>query len=136
MNTLAVCILTLALLLACTCGIAGATQKDKPSDFVCRMDLLGADERKELSGAIDHLLAAARSCRELSNGYEIRFANPAVFPDAAKWASLEHRCCAFFDISLSLSRNGGPLVVRLTGAKGAKEFLDADLPKLVKLAKH
>ncbi len=85
---------------------------------------------------LDQLVAAAPAVRELRNGYEIQFrGSKGVFPLAAKWISLESRCCSFLDFEVSLRRIDGPLTIRMTGPAGVKEFIAAELPKLHQLTK-
>jgi len=45
----------------------------------------------------------------------------------------ERRCCPFFDLSLRLDREGGPMWLELTGREGVKEFIKAEfVPWFVK----
>jgi hypothetical protein len=98
------------------------------------MNALTPAERAELPGLFDALIADQPAVRELANGYELKFkAGKNVFPVAAKWLSAESRCCPFFDIAISRSRDDGVMLVRLEGPSGVKEFIAKDLPKLHRL---
>ncbi len=80
---------------------------------------------------LDRLIGAKPSVSELANGYELTFAsNGKLFPLAEDWVSRESRCCPFFDFNLIVAREDGPLVVKITGPNGVKDFIAEDLPKL------
>jgi hypothetical protein len=65
--------------------------------------------------------------RELKNGYEFEFpGNAATYQLLTEWAIQERLCCPFFDISLRLEPEGGPLWLRLSGRPGTKEFIKVD----------
>ena len=74
------------------------------------------------------LLAQFRSAvveaEELQEGYSFRL------PGEAKWITLvgeliiaERECCPFLTFELTALPNDGPLIVRMTGPSGAKEFV-------------
>jgi hypothetical protein len=101
------------------------------------MNGLTSAERSELPKLIDLLIESQPKVRELTNGYEIKFAHGKhLFPVATKWVAYENRCCPFFDLSVSIARNDGPMVVRITGPDGVKAFIAADLPKIHALTKN
>jgi len=65
-----------------------------------------------------------RGVHELANGYEFEFsADPATVRQAAEWAAGERLCCPFFDISMEMTHEGGPLWLRVTGRTGSKQFI-------------
>ena len=74
------------------------------------------------------LLAQFRSAvveaEELQEGYGFRL------PSDGKWIMLvaelivaEHECCPFLKFELAVLPNKGPLIVRVIGPPGAKEFV-------------
>jgi hypothetical protein len=69
-------------------------------------------------------MAINKSVREIDDGFEFEFpADAATLQLLAEWTIQERMCCPFFEISLRLERDGGPLWLRLTGPKGTKEFI-------------
>jgi hypothetical protein len=61
------------------------------------------------------------------DGYEFEFpADAATLQLLSEWIIQERTCCPFLDITLRLEREGGPLWLRLTGRKGAKEFIKTE----------
>jgi hypothetical protein len=43
-----------------------------------------------------------------------------------EWISGERVCCPFFDITMRVEREGGPIKLRLTGKNGVKQFIEAE----------
>ncbi len=62
----------------------------------------------------------------IPNGYEFRF-DHAAFEDVARFVALERVCCPFLDFAIELQNVDGPVRLRLTGPRGVREFLDAEL---------
>jgi hypothetical protein len=78
------------------------------------------------------LLKLKKSTRELPDGYEFEFpADKTTYQLLTEWIIEERLCCPFFEIDLRLSREDGPLWLRLTGRAGTKEFIKEDAPALV-----
>jgi hypothetical protein len=102
---------------------------ERESPFVCDRLAMTPEQRarqsKELGPA---LRAAMQGVSELPEGYEFQLSpDLKTLQIAAEWAMNERLCCPFLDIELQLQREGGPLLMRLSGRKGTKEFIEADL---------
>ncbi len=104
------------------------------SPFACDRLALDPEARKRHFQELGPWLRTLkRSVRELSDGYEFQFpSDPKTIALVAEWAAGERLCCPFFDIQLRLEREGGPFWMRLTGRKGAKEFIKADAAAWIK----
>ena len=110
---------------------AAVSAKNQNVPFACNMGALSTDQRKDLSAAIHKLIDAKPATKELDHGYEMRFEHPSdLFQTAATWISYERLCCPFFEFSINLSPGNREMTIQLTGPKGVKEFIDADLPAL------
>jgi len=107
---------------------SGNLQPRKASPFYCDVQALNPAERKRHFDELGPKLRGLRkSVRELENGYEFEFpSDAAVYQMVSEWAIQEHRCCPFFDISLRLGSEGGPLWLSLTGRPGTKDFIKLD----------
>ena len=57
-----------------------------------------------------------------SPAFILLFAGSVAIADAAEWIEMEHRCCAFLDITLSLCGDGTTWV-ELGGSAAIKAFL-------------
>jgi hypothetical protein len=114
--------------------ISPALSAERESPFVCDRLAMTPEQRtrqsKELGPA---LRAAMKGVNELPEGYEFQLPpDLKTLQIAAEWAMNERACCPFLDIELQLQREGGPLLMRLTGRKGTKEFIEADLGQWLK----
>jgi len=68
--------------------------------------------------------AAALEVQEIDQGFVYRFpANESLLADLFTLIQLEHQCCPFIRISLTLEAGHGPIWLELTGPPGTKEFL-------------
>jgi len=101
------------------------------SPFACSPSALAPAERKEHFEVVaPRLRQLRRGVRELPDGYEFAFPSDAgTYQVLSKWMYQERRCCPFFDLSLRLDRESGPLWLRLTGRKGVKDFIRGELPE-------
>jgi hypothetical protein len=100
----------------------------KGSPFYCNRLALTPEVRKRHFEELGPKLRSLRkTVRELKNGYEFEFPGDTVtYQLLTEWAIQERLCCPFFDISLRLEPEGGPLWLRLSGRPGTKEFIKVD----------
>jgi hypothetical protein len=92
--------------------------------------LIREGDRRELSPA---LRDKRQAVRELADGYEFQLPSDAqTYQQATEWIDGERVCCPFFDISLRVMPDGGPLWMRLTGRPGTKAFIQADAADWIK----
>lgn len=102
--------------------------KDHESPFACNLAALTPVQRKRHFDEVGPALRSLRKAvRELPDGYEFEFpSDRATYQMVTEWAIVERACCPFFDIDVRLAREGGPLVMRLTGREGVKQFIRVD----------
>lgn len=74
------------------------------------------------------LFATVQERQELPDGYTFRFAlESELVIKIAEFINLERLCCPFFDFTVVVEPDGGPLWLKLTGWAGVKQFLLAEL---------
>ncbi len=101
---------------------------DDPSRYKCDLTALDPAQRKRRSELSAEVWPRRLETRELASGYGPRFPfNPSLFESIAELALLEHLCYPFLEIELDLSKDKGPIWVRLTGDSSVKGFLRAEL---------
>ena len=94
------------------------------SPIACNLTALSKEQRKRHQMLTTELRALVQDIRELPEGYSLGLsADEAIIQKAAEWITLERRCCPFLDFGLDVSREGGPLILRLTGRESVKAFL-------------
>ena len=90
--------------------------------IACTLTAPELQERR--SKLLQGVRAAALEAKEMEDGYAYRFqSNDSLLADLATLVQLEHQCCAFLRISLTLEPGDGPIWLELTGPPGTKEFL-------------
>jgi hypothetical protein len=123
-------ILKLAVVAGVVALSAIAVQNDTQTPFFCNLKALTASERNEHGQLTAQLAASVLKTVETPEGYAFEVDRGRVsLKDLATWIDFERRCCPFFDFSLELRRENGPVTLRLTGRDGVKEFIRAELPK-------
>jgi hypothetical protein len=95
--------------------------------FACDMTAIPAGQRGPHHALIRRLMTeAVEDIGELPDGLVFRF--PASEYDAVtEFVRRERLCCPFLSFTVDLHPDHGPLVLRLTGAEGVKEFIRAEL---------
>ena len=105
---------------------AAALAAGSGAGFSCDMRAMTSEQRAEHAQLARAVFAAVTEQRELPNGYAFRLAADRWL-DAARWADLERRCCPFFAFELTAAADRGAMWLRVTGKKGVKEFMKAEL---------
>ena len=110
-----------------------SSQTEHVSPFACNALALSPEVRKRHFEEVGPaLLKLKKSTRELPDGYEFQLpADKATWQLLTEWVIDERLCCPFLDIELRLSREGGPLWLRLTGRSGTKEFIKEGFEQLL-----
>ncbi len=91
------------------------------------MTAIPAEKRGAHHALIRGLMTeAVEEISELPDGLAFRF--PAGEYDAVtEFVGRERLCCPFLTFALEVAPDRGPLRLRLTGAKGVKDFIRAEL---------
>ena len=98
-----------------------------PTPFACDMTAIPPEKRGPHHALIRRLMTeAVEEISELPDGLAFRF--PAVEYDAVtEFVERERLCCPFITFELDIAPNCGPVLLRLTGAEGVKDFIRAEL---------
>jgi len=109
-------------------GPQESNRQQAESPIACVRSALSPEQRKRHFDELGpQLRARKKSVRELPDGFEFEFSSDAAtFQLAAEWAAGEQVCCPFFDIDLRMVRDHGPLLLRLSGRDGVKQFIEAE----------
>lgn len=108
--------------------IAAAMFATKNSPFACNRTALTPEQRKRHFDELGPALRSRRqSVHELTDGYEFEYpADAETYQLLTEWIAGERVCCPFFDITMQVEREGGPIKLRLTGRDGVKKFIEAE----------
>jgi hypothetical protein len=103
------------------------TDSTKPPVFVCRLDGLTSEERKQYGELRARLLHETAQVTEDAEGYTFHYA-PAVTPAAIiRWVEMERKCCPFLRFTLDITEEGGASQLRIWGAPGVKAFVATEM---------
>jgi len=98
------------------------------SPFACDMTAIAPERRGAHIATIEKLFGSVRSIRELPDGYAFEISNETdILLSAGEFIVNERLCCAFFDFSLEIEREGGSVWLSLTGRDGVKPFILAEI---------
>lgn len=96
--------------------------------IVCRLDAFGPRERERHTALSREVRARVDAVEDLPRGLAFRFAeDPGFSRRLIEWVALERRCCPFLEFELVLGEEGEPVILRLTGGEGVKDFLAAEI---------
>jgi hypothetical protein len=75
---------------------------------------------------LDTLLQRSIERTELPHGFRRRFAaDTHILTEITRAVDAERQCCRFLSFAITVSPDGGPITLDLTGPAGTREFLAA-----------
>ena len=92
------------------------------------MTAIAPDQRSAHIETIKKPFHAVQGMRELPEGYAFELPNESdVLLTASEFIINERLCCPFFDFTLEVEREGGPMWLSLKGRDGVKPFIMAEV---------
>jgi hypothetical protein len=103
------------------------------SPIACNLGAFNPAQLRHKEELGSRLWASVQETRELPDGYAFRLpADSASLQTVGEWVGLERMCCPFFSFGVEAEREGGPVWLRLTGREGVKQFIRAELPRVLR----
>jgi hypothetical protein len=101
--------------------------------FACDMKAMTPAQRKRHSEVLSPAVKLAKlNTSELSDGYAFQFpSDPKTVATVSEWIGNERLCCPFFEFDIRVGDNSTPMVLRITGPEGVKQFIKAELSGIV-----
>jgi hypothetical protein len=97
--------------------------------MACRMDALTPPERDRRSAVLSLLRDRLLEVAETEDGLAFHLrGDPDVPALVREFIAYERRCCAFLRFGLDVRIPGAPVVLRMGGGPGVKEFLKQVFP--------
>jgi hypothetical protein len=97
------------------------------TSFACDMTAIPVADRPAHHKLIRRLMhEGVEDIHELPDGFAFRF-SADEYQAVTEFVARERLCCPFLTFTLELLPEQGPLILRLTGAEGVKEFIRAEL---------
>ncbi|HKG80199.1 MAG TPA: hypothetical protein VKA78_12285 [Pyrinomonadaceae bacterium] len=102
------------------------------SPIACNMTVIPPEQRPAHLATSRDLFSQIEELRELSNGYEFRFASESsLLLKLAEFVSLEKLCCPFLSFMIEVDAEGGPVWLRMIGRDGVKAFIREEINGLL-----
>jgi len=99
-------------------------QNPEESKFYCNIKALSPAERAHHKDVTERLIKVRTEIVETPKGYEFQYSPSSVsIVELAEWATVEAKCCPFFNFHLDLEREGNLVCLGLAGAEGIKTFI-------------
>lgn len=96
--------------------------------IACNPGTFTAEERGKWQALGKRLIAENRGRRELPDGYAFEFDRSLeTLREVAEFVDFESKCCPFVDFTVRVPSGGRGIVLEMTGRKGVKEMLAAEL---------
>jgi hypothetical protein len=91
-------------------------------EYSCNMSGFTPEELERYAGLATTLRASVQETKELRDGYAFKLPADGLVA-TSEWIAMERRCCPFFMYELEIPRDSGPLMLRITGGRGIKDFI-------------
>ena len=100
--------------------------------LACDLSALDDDARAEHKRISEVVLGSVREIREQPDGYAFRLPTETeTIRKAATFIARERLCCPFFDFTLEVERDHGPVWLSVSGREGVKQYIeDSVLPTI------
>ena len=96
--------------------------------MVCQIRAFDPEQSQRYKSLSEDMRNVISEMKELPDGFAFQFPNdPRIIVSLAEWITLERQCCGFFNFVLEVEPDEGPVSLSLTGGKGVKEFLQAEI---------
>jgi hypothetical protein len=103
------------------------SSSDSVGRFYCHTKSLSKEEWAHKAKISAKMRNARVEIKELPDGYAFRYPpNSVPLVELADWVDSEARCCPFFDMAISVERDGGPVWLMLRGKEGVKPFIHSE----------
>jgi len=94
------------------------------SPLACDLGAISASDRPRYNELRRAVAASVIGKRELPGGLAIQIDTDRIaLPQLAEWISFERKCCPFFEFTIDLASESGPVWLSLSGRDGVKEFI-------------
>ncbi len=102
------------------------------SVIACDLNAIAADQKDQHGVTVRELFSAVQEAKELSDGYAFRLpSESAILIKAAEFIANERLCCPFFEFSIVVTANGGPIWLQLAGNDEVKKMVRAEFGALL-----
>lgn len=94
-----------------------------PAPIACDLSALDSEALDEHERISEFVLGSVTEVREQPDGYAFRLPTETI-RRAATFIARERRCCPFFDFTLQVERDEGPVCLSVSGREGVKQYVE------------
>jgi len=100
--------------------------------IACDPSALDSETFEKHKQVSETVLGSVAEIRERPDGYAFRLPTETeMIRQAATFVARERRCCPFFDFTLDVKRDEGPVWLGISGREGVKQYVeDSVLPSI------
>lgn len=100
--------------------------------IACDLSAINDNELKVHRADAQAIFKAIEEIRETPDGYEFKLpVETKLIQQAGAFIAREHLCCPFFEYTLTIQANCGPVWLKLGGREGVKSYIrETLLPQL------
>jgi|SRR5215471_20163420 len=107
-------------------------QQRNSGPIVCDLTQIPADRRDRLFQLLGTTFSRARALRTLAEGFAIQFPSEhGIVASLGEIVEYDRRCCPFIRHAVTDEPWGGPIRLELTGPPEVREFLAAELRRVL-----
>jgi hypothetical protein len=107
------------------------------ASLACDLTALDESARAEHERVSESVLGSVTEIREDPEGYAFRLPTQTeTIRKAATFIARERLCCPFFDFSLTVERNHGPVWLSVSGREGVKQYVEDSVVPTIRAAQE
>jgi hypothetical protein len=101
-----------------------SSDSDQPP-IACDLSAIDDEDRDSHRHSAETVFEAIEGVRKVDDGYAFRLPpETTVVAQAGAFVARERLCCPFFDFTLEVTSNEGPVWLTLSGRDGVKEYVE------------
>jgi len=103
-----------------------------PPPIACDLSALDSETFEKHKQVSETVLGSVDEIRERPEGYAFRLPTETeLIRQAAAFVARERQCCPFFDFTIEVGRDSGPVWLSVSGREGVKQYVeDSVLPTI------
>ena len=105
--------------------------------LACDLSALNEEARAEHQRISEDVLGSVSEIRERPDGYAFRLPTETeTIRKAATFIARERLCCPFFDFTLEVERDHGPVWLSISGREGVGQYIEDNVVPTIEAAQE
>ncbi len=108
---------------------------DNSSPIACDLSALDSEALNKHKRVSETVLGSVTEIRERPDGYAFRLPTETeMIRKAATFVARERQCCPFFDFTIEMERDNGPVWLSISGRGGVKQYVEDSVLPIIRAA--